>query len=508
MTHAPPPAPPHQPRPRIGPGLKLRLWLACLSGGLVAAAGTLWMLATPSLSPADPAVYGWLAGVACACLIIGLLLALWIDHHVVGHLHGLLLGLRSNRVAELRGLPAGAGWGELSELGDAVQDTLERRQREARALADLDRVREQLRILFASIEYWQRTERWERPALPEGEVSAVGELLAHALQRRAAVDEQNREAARQVANELAAVIAEAREAATQAERGFVEATALQTTVRELHRLSGELSASLRGPQPAAAAPEPAAASASRQLRVRELLEELVAASFASVESLGRGLARVEDVSDQVQRLANRATLIAIQALAGTRDPATFGDELKTLAREVRDATDRTQRFAREIETAVAEADARMREARERALARLEAGAEEETAAPAAPAPAPEMGRDARRLLERVLEMVQDASVKGERVSTASERASSVAERLARRLDGNASDAEALVVRLAPVGEPSLGPGEAGGSAPDLRLIDDERFAIDEPSASPADEGGEPPAQPRREPYDDDAEQRP
>jgi len=162
MTHAPPPAPPPQPRPRIGPGLKLRLWLACLSGGLVAAAGTLWMLATPSLSPSDPAVYGWLAGVACASLIIGLLLALWIDHHIVGQLHGLLLGLRSNRVAELRGLPAGSGWGELSELGDAVQDTLEKRQRETRALQDLERVREQLETLFTSIEHWQRTERWAR----------------------------------------------------------------------------------------------------------------------------------------------------------------------------------------------------------------------------------------------------------------------------------------------------------------------------------------------------------
>src|SRR5215813_6520077 len=175
MTRARLPSPVPQPRPRIGPGLKLRLWLACLSGGLVAAAGTLWMLATPSLSPADPVVYGWLAGVACASLVIGLLLALWIDHHVVGHLHGLLLGLRSNRVAELRGLPAGAGWGELSELGDAVQDTLERRQREARALQDLERVREQLGLLFTSIEHWQRTERWDRPALAEGEVSAVGE---------------------------------------------------------------------------------------------------------------------------------------------------------------------------------------------------------------------------------------------------------------------------------------------------------------------------------------------
>jgi len=470
MTHVPPLAPAPQPRPRIGPGLKLRLWLACLSGGLVAAAGTLWMLATPSLSPADPAVYGWLAGVACACLIIGLLLALWIDHHVVGHLHGLLLGLRSNRVAELRGLPAGAGWGELSELGDAVQDTLEKRQRESRAIQDLDRVREQLGILFASIEHWQRTERWERPSLPEGEISAVGELLAHALQRRAAVDEQNREAARQEATELAAVISEAREAATQAERGFIEATALQTTVRELQRLAGELASSLRRPAGPAAAREPVAAATGPNGHVRQVLEELVAASFASVEALGRGLARVQDVSDQVQRLANRATLIAIQAIAGTGDPATFGDELKSLAREVRDATDRTQRFALDIETAVAEADARMREARERALAQLEAGAASEPAAAPAPAGAPEMTGNARRLLERVLEMVQDASAKGERVSTASERASSVAERLARRLDGNASDAEALVVRLAPVGEAT--PIQSVG-APDLRLIDDE-----------------------------------
>src|SRR5262245_18832221 len=111
MSHAPERTPTPEPRPRIGPGLRLRLWLAGLSGGLVAAAGTLWLLATPGLSPSDPAVYGWLAGVACASLVVGLALGLWIDHHVVGHLNGLLLGLRSGRVAELRGLPAGAGWG-------------------------------------------------------------------------------------------------------------------------------------------------------------------------------------------------------------------------------------------------------------------------------------------------------------------------------------------------------------------------------------------------------------
>src|SRR5262249_11033188 len=159
MTHAPAPARAPQPRPRIGPGLQLRLWLACLSGGLVPAGGTLWRLATRSLTPTDPAVYGWLAGVACACLVIGLLLALWIDHHVVGHLHGLLLGLRSSRVAELRGLPASSGWGELSELGDAGQDTLEKRQREARALAEPERVRGQLRLVFAGLQPLQEAGR-------------------------------------------------------------------------------------------------------------------------------------------------------------------------------------------------------------------------------------------------------------------------------------------------------------------------------------------------------------
>ncbi len=476
---APKPLSASQPRPRIGPGLKLRLWLACLSGGLVAAVGTLWLLATPSLTPSDPAVYGWLAGVACAALVTGLVLGLWIDHHVVGHLHGLLLGLRSHRVAELRGLPAGAGWGELSELGDAVQETLERRHREVHAMHELEHLRLHLATLHASIDRWQLTERWERPSLPEGDVGAVAEILGHALQRRTGVEEQNREAARQMASDLASVIADAHEAASRAERGFVEATSLQTSVRELQRLSTELSAALAQPPPA---PAPTVEPAAE--RAREVLQELVEASSTSVESLGRGLVRVQDVSDQVQRIANRATLIAIQALSGTSEPAVFAEELKHLARDVREATDRTQRFAQEIDTAVSEADARMREARERAMTRMEA-----PLPPSAPAPAAAgRGADTQRLVERVLEMVQDASAKGERVSTASERASSVAERLARRLEGNASDAEALVVRLAPVGEATE---LEVMDAPELRLVDTTR--VDK-----VEHGEEPNAQPRED----------
>jgi hypothetical protein len=60
----------------------------------------------------------------------------------------------------------------------------------------------------------------------------------------------------------------------------------------------------------------------------------------------------------------------------------------------------------------------------------------------------------------------------------------VAERLARRLDGNASDAEALVVRLAPVGEPAPLPAPTPG-APGLRLVGDEGLPEAEtPDAAP------------------------
>ena len=476
------PVPASQPRPRVGPGLRLRLWLACLSGALVASVGTLWILATPSLTPGDPRLYGWLAGVACASLVFGLVLGLWIDHHVVGHLHGLLLGLRSNRVAELRGLPAGNGWGELSELGDAVQETLERRHREVHAFQELERLREHLATLRTAVDRWQLTERWERPVLAEGEVAAAADVLGHALQRRTSVDEQNREAARQVASELSAAIADATEAASRAERGFVEATSLQTSVRELQRLANELSTALSVTiPPAPAAVEPVAD------RARAALEELVEASSASVESLGRGLVRVQDVSEQVQRIANRATLIAIQALSGTSEPASFAEELKQLARDVREATDRTQRYAIEIDAAVAEADSRMRDARERALARLDVPMAATSPVPAQAA----RGADVARLIERVLEMVQDAGSKAERVSTASERASSVAERVARRLEGNASDAEALVIRLAPVGEHAAFETSAPRSdVIELKLVDVTPIAAGERPEPPADESRE------------------
>ena len=472
MTSLPPPDPP-APRRGTGLGLRLRLWLACLAGGLVAGGGTLWVLGTqgPPVG-ATPALLGWLSGVAFAALAAGLLLALWLDHHVGGQLRGLLDGVHSGRASDLRGLPAASGWGELSELGEALQDVLSRQRASGRAGGELARLHEQLAALRAALERWQQSERWEAPPAGEGAAAEVAEVLGHALQRRAAVDEQNRDAARLVAREVGEALADAQESAGQAERGFVEATALLTTVRELQRLSLELGQALAA---GGAAPAPAVDAAEA---ARGALAELVDASGDSVESLGRALLRVHEVGEQVQRLANRATLIAIQAITaeGRGEGGSSAEELKQLARDVREATDRTAQFALDVEGAVAEAGERMRAARERALARLGERAAPATAAERAP-------EDARRLLERVREMVQDAARKGERLSAAGERASRAAERLAKRLDAGAAETEALAVRLSPVGEPPdagagdpppLGlhvfehPGEAGQGEPDRR----------------------------------------
>ena len=462
------PRPEPKPTPASAPeerepyvGLRMRLWLACISGGAIAGLGSLWVLGTRAGpdSGNPPELMAWLAGVAFAAVFAGIVLALWLDHHVVGHLRGLLRGMASGRVTELRGLPSAAGWGELSELTESAQAMLARQRANARAAEELELVRAQVTALRAAVEHWQRQETWDAPVLGAGPLAELGDALARGFARRAVVDEQNVVVARQVAAELSGAIADAQESAEQAERGFVEATAMLTTVRELQRLSGELHLALAGVGSATA---PADDSATR-----EALEELVGASQASVDAIGRGMIRVQDVSELVQQLANRATLVAIHAVSGghgiSGDEGDVAAELKQLVRDVREATDRTTQFAQEIEEAVSEAGHAMHEARERASARLES-----RPATTAPAAGTRAYDDATRLLERVREMVQDAARKGERLSAAGERASRAAERLSRRVGDESAEAQALSARLAPVGDVGV---RAEPPAPrELRLL--------------------------------------
>src|SRR5690242_17583111 len=102
-------------------GLRLRIWVACLAGAAVATLSLIWVVATlaPYDGAVDPvllAVFPWAAG--GLGMLIGIAMAMWLDHNIVGHLRGLSRALADEQVAALRGLPARAEWGELSQLGE------------------------------------------------------------------------------------------------------------------------------------------------------------------------------------------------------------------------------------------------------------------------------------------------------------------------------------------------------------------------------------------------------
>src|SRR5439155_15021004 len=111
------------------------------------------------------------------------------------------------------------------------------------------------------------------------------------------------------------------------------------------------------------------------------IEEVMSASAASVERLAAGLAPVRVISDQVHALANRATVVALEAAlgagreAGPPAPADPSDrpapsrraaELRRLAAEIQSLTTRTGELAREVDQQAAAAIERVRGLRARA----------------------------------------------------------------------------------------------------------------------------------------------
>ena len=492
MTSSQPPRPaPIFPSSRPLAGFATRLWLACLGGALVAGGGILWALRT-QVAPGAPADSGalvvWLAGSATLGLLTSMALALWFHARVIGHLKGLTRSVASGHAENLRGLPASSGWGELSELTGHLRAMLETHRGAVRAQEELEVLDQRLAVLARSVERWSANERWEPLGLESGPFADVARALDRGFARADEVREQNQEAARLVRVELGAALADAQESVEQAERGFVEATALLTTVRELQRLSGELANAL-GATGAVPGVSPSIAESYERHRgvTAAAIEELVAASTESIEHLGRGLKRVHEIGDHVHLLGNRATLIALNAVVTTGGTAPgrseeMAEELKTLAREVRGATESTDAMSREIEREITAASLRMKGVRERVAARLE----QTHALPAIEAaPLPD---DLVRLHERVREMVQDATRKGERVSAAAERASRSVERFMRRLEEELHEVEGLVVRLGPADAPPPEARGAAGASPagrartgSLRLL--------EPGARPQPEEG-------------------
>ncbi len=471
---------PTEPEFRPRAGLRSRLWIAALGGAVVAVVGLAWVLVSPDRDrvPIDATLELRLLLVVASAMVAAIWFGWWLDRGIVARVRRMTMSVRANDATALHDPHAGTGWGELADLRNHVSALITRYRQAARAADQLQISERQADSARQTILHWIETERWA--ALPPGigALHGLSEALNRGFQRQTEVHEQNQEAARQVQAELATAATDARETAEQAERGFVEATSLLTTVRELERLGAELHHTLG----ARAASERDAVSAREWVQpVSEAIRELVEAASSSVDDLATSLDRVQEISDQVQVLGNRATMIALNAVLAARrtegDPAP-AEDLKPLAREARLATDRAQVLAREVQARVAAAHERMKGVRERVqerLARFDA-----PRAPEAP-----FSPDMLRALDRVREMVTDAARKAERLSAAGERSSRAADRLVRRLEEEVRDVEGLVVRLSPPPGGEFRPGSRWES-PGLPRLD----VIDLEAAAPGHEPGE------------------
>ncbi len=445
-------------------GLRLRLWVGTLAGSLVTVAGLAWVMWNGWPDPVaflrDPA--GLRLGIiAIASFVVALAAAAWIDRGVVSRVRRLTTSTRAADSTPLLDPFSASGWGELSDLRNHVSALITRYRQAVRSADQLQLLERQLDDTRQRVQYWIETERWSRlPAA--GALAELTAVLNHGITRRIEVDEQNEEAARQVEAGIADAVRIARETAEQSERGFVEVTALLTTVRELERLGAELHLAL-GAHAVPSVPErtPAATPVTGSMEVvTDAFRELVEAASGSVDDLAAGLGRVQELSDQVHVLGNRSTLIALNALVAVRrgEPdvaAMSADELKQLAREARVATDRVRELAADGAAQVRQARERMQAVRLLVTARLAALQLPVTTAPAAAVPAaPAFTPGTLRALDRVREMISDAARKAERLSAAGEHASRAADRLVLRLDEDLRDVQGLVVRLSPMTEPS------------------------------------------------------
>lgn len=437
--------------PRPSGGLRLRIWIACLAGALVSGGGIWWVVGTQvgAGGPIDLAVVvSWLGAVAGLGVMVAAAFALWLDHGLVVHARGLTQALATRQIARLRGLPATSGWGELSLLTQQIQQLVSQYRSAERAADELGLLRDQLMGLHEALERWNETERWTDFKREGGAAQPVVDSVGRGLARLDEWRDQNLEVARQIARELDRALGAARESSEQAERGFVEATALMTTVRELQRLHSELQQSW----------EPAAAEAPPHETLdlaKQAIEELVVGSAEAVERLAAGLQRVEEIGDQTALLANRATLVALESVLGARPEGEA--ETRRLVEEIRATVDRSSRLSRDLAAEVEGATSGMQGLRQRVARKLEA---------LPPASGPARPReDVERLFERVREMVQDATAKGERLSAAGERTSRAAESLVRVLESETREMEGLMARLTPVGEQLEDPhGSAHGEA--------------------------------------------
>ncbi len=264
----------------------------------------------------------------------------------------------------------------------------------------------------------------------EGTAGRIAELLNRMLPEFCELRKSSLKEFRAVETELEEARTASQELAAHAERSFVETTETLVLAREVGRLTTEAGEKL---ETMAGMQREKAKLAAPSEEIRDALTKVIETAARGVEELTRGLIKSNALSRSAERIANRASVLALNvaveaAKASMPGMNVLSEEIRKLAEFARSCSDESSALIREIEAKVdsvvrtihiSQEEVRLRMRTLGIAASKERAGEEEDIEG-------ELGRLTAKLgetAERLLVKVQDLSKLTERTSREAERVS-------------------------------------------------------------------------------------
>ena len=310
----------------------------------------------------------------------------------------------------------------------------------------------------------------EKEGLTGSVVSLLNKVLPESLGLRGAATEsvQGMEA------ELRETREATQELAATAERTFLESTETLVAAREASRLAAEAEQKL---QAMAAEEESKVGLRCQKEAVREAVTRLIEAVAHGIEDLTSGLLKASALSRSSERIANRASVLALNisvesAKASLPGMNVLADEITKLADFARACSDESESVTREIETKVDSVIRGMHVAQEEVRHKtrfLGLGA------PAEESPGRETRAELEKTTKRLCDSVARLLTRVQELSKLTEKASSDADRMSRRAVAACDQA-----RLLAGGEPWRSPS-AQSESPEIQTLSDEDLLMEDPA---------------------------
>jgi|GEM_PF-3470537 len=190
----------------------------------------------------------------------------------------------------------------------------------------------------------------EKEGAPGRLVSLVNRVLPEFLElRRAAVKE-----IRNIEEELRQTREASQQLATQAERSFLESTEALVAAREVSRLVAEAREKLHA---ISGKPEEKGRAKPYKEGIRDAVTKVIETAARGIEELTKGLIKANALSRSSERIANRASVLALNvaveaARASLPGMNVLAEEIRKLAEFARNCSDESAVVVRETEAKV------------------------------------------------------------------------------------------------------------------------------------------------------------